>query len=843
MAIWLSLLACGLFGANDEPDAASVDADGDGAVGSVDCDDDDPTRAPGLAEVCDGIDNDCDDLVDEEDLDSPPPGLISTFADADGDGFGDRRTEEMTCDVGEGRVTDSRDCDDGNADRAPGLPEVCDGIDNDCDDLVDDEDLDSPPRDRSTFYTDEDEDGYGVSGAEVVACVAPEGFADNDEDCDDDRPDRAPGLDELCDGVDNDCDNLVDDEDIDSTPVDAATWFRDADRDGYGDAAVTATSCLAPVDFVTDATDCDDRDPAVAPGAFEACDGIDNDCDNVVDVNVVPRDFATTSDAVDAAPTLTPTTICVWPGTYPEPPFALVDKSIAIVSSGGSAATTLDLSAVTGRFAVAVGDSALAFEGFTVTGLDNQGTTGAVDGAFAAVLLDPSATPAEELVLRDLVFVAPQIRAAGTLTGGMVRLENADARLEDVEVRDLDATHTGPTVLEGAVLASEAGSLRVSGLTFTDPVLATSGISERCVVEGGLVHAVGDADTELDTLTVSGGSFAFDCQGDAFAIGSAVFVQGGTFTGSDWTLEDNTVEVRGRAPFGYGLIFRDSGNAIVQGADVRDNTIHAIGQADITYALGSLTLGFAVNDAVVSGLIGSGNLVLAEGPPMGSQAYGTVLASISSAEMTLLSVDLRANAALADLAFGGAVYTQANTLTVLDAVFAGNLAGGPTASGGYGGALLQSLVSPPQGATDIRYADFVGNRAEGTLESRGGAVAIRSPTTTVLNQMRHVNLVDNEVMGPTASGSAVEAEDPLGLSYSNLFGNLGADPVSSTILGDPVLSVDPMYVDVSGADPRTWDLRLQPGSPLIDAGSPSETDPDGTRRDIGSRGGPTVNVP
>jgi hypothetical protein len=85
---------------------------------------------------------------------------------------------------------------------------------------------------------------------------------------------------EVCDGVDNDCDGLVDDGDPDAV---GTTYYADADGDGFGAPEYPATACVAPEGYVTGASDCDDLDPAIRPGATEVCDGRDNDCDGVVD--------------------------------------------------------------------------------------------------------------------------------------------------------------------------------------------------------------------------------------------------------------------------------------------------------------------------------------------------------------------------------------------------------------------------------------------------------------------------------------------------------------------------------------------------------------------------------
>ena len=109
----------------------------------------------------------------------------------------------------------------------------------------------------------------------VIADLDGDGHR-GDVDCDDGDPTIYPGAVELCDGLDNDCDAGTPDE---SGP-EATLFYRDADGDGYGDPAQSATACEAPEGYFAGAGDCDDGAERVHPGAAETCgDGLDSDCD------------------------------------------------------------------------------------------------------------------------------------------------------------------------------------------------------------------------------------------------------------------------------------------------------------------------------------------------------------------------------------------------------------------------------------------------------------------------------------------------------------------------------------------------------------------------------------
>jgi len=265
------------------PACCDIDADGydsQGVCGGNDCDDDDDTINPGVSEQCDGVDEDCDGTADN--------GLATTpyYTDGDGDNFGTGSATALCGPLPPGMATAGGDCNDGVSSIFPGATETCDGVDEDCDGTPDD------GLTTTAYYVDSDGDGFGTGAASVQCGPTPAGMATTNTDCDDSRGTVFPGATETCDGRDDDCNGTVDDA------VGANLYYVDTDEDGYGNENAAGTiECTDPgVGYSLDATDCDDTDAALNPGAAEICNNLDDNCDGAADEGVTVPEWVRDAD-------------------------------------------------------------------------------------------------------------------------------------------------------------------------------------------------------------------------------------------------------------------------------------------------------------------------------------------------------------------------------------------------------------------------------------------------------------------------------------------------------------------------------------------------------------------
>jgi MYXO-CTERM domain-containing protein len=266
------------FGTSGTTSTPSFDCSAPGAtdVGG-DCDDANRFVNPAASEVIgDGVDQDCD-------------GVDSCYQDIDRDGFGSATVVigvDLTCN--EVSVsTAGGDCLDFGtsggvraADVFPGQVEQCNGVDDDCDTLIDDDDPGLVS--QYVWYLDVDGDGFGRPGTSQARCEQPEGYVGSDTDCNDFNDAINPDAVEVCDpaDVDENCNGAANEDDPGALGL--VVYHPDRDGDGYGDddPSLAMPSCNPVTGMVADDTDCNDLAAIVNPGRVEIVyDGLDNDCD------------------------------------------------------------------------------------------------------------------------------------------------------------------------------------------------------------------------------------------------------------------------------------------------------------------------------------------------------------------------------------------------------------------------------------------------------------------------------------------------------------------------------------------------------------------------------------
>ena len=212
---------------------------------SEDCDDADVNINPDAVETCDGIDNNCNGQIDEN--------LIQLADNLNG------ACSENTQTCSEGQWYDSEN------NYIP-AEETCNTVDDNCDSQVDE-------GVTTTFFQDFDSDLFGNSDLTTQACSAPEGYVDNNLDCNDENGDIYQLL--------------------------AGYQDNDADAFTVGDSQQVCSGEFLPPGYVdsSNPNDCDDVDGAINPGATEVWNNeVDEDCDGVASVDTeVP-----TVDTVDS---------------------------------------------------------------------------------------------------------------------------------------------------------------------------------------------------------------------------------------------------------------------------------------------------------------------------------------------------------------------------------------------------------------------------------------------------------------------------------------------------------------------------------------------------------------
>lgn len=212
------------------------------------------------------------------------PGQV-WYQDLDGDNYSDGTTTTACVRPGSHNLllelSGINDCNDNDAAVHPGAVEICgDGIDQDCDGSVDEDCV-------NIYYQDADQDGFGDPANTINGLVLPDGYVENDQDCNDNDNKEFPGQ----------------------------TWYKDSDGDGHSEGtSVIACQRLVGYKIAAELTaisgDCNDAVAGINPGAVEVCgDSIDQDCNGSDSVCVIDNDsdgYSADDDCNDADASIHP---------------------------------------------------------------------------------------------------------------------------------------------------------------------------------------------------------------------------------------------------------------------------------------------------------------------------------------------------------------------------------------------------------------------------------------------------------------------------------------------------------------------------------------------------------
>ncbi|HRG84849.1 MAG TPA: MopE-related protein [Chitinophagales bacterium] len=138
-----------------------------------------------------------------------------------------------------------------------------------------------PPCNLIMWYADADLDGFGDLNSDSLSCDMPIGYILDSTDCDDLNFDVNPVKDELCNGIDDNCNIEIDEG------LTIYTFYIDVDGDTYGNPDASIDTCIETIiGYVNNNLDCNDTIAGIYPGAIELCNYLDDDCDGITDDNL-----------------------------------------------------------------------------------------------------------------------------------------------------------------------------------------------------------------------------------------------------------------------------------------------------------------------------------------------------------------------------------------------------------------------------------------------------------------------------------------------------------------------------------------------------------------------------